>query len=291
MYNVVEISVSSTKRRIPEAGYIDNDLVLFDHVSMLPFFSSPNRMQCLLLVLCTSGHAHYSVDTREQTVESGDVIIVSEGQVLSDYLMSPDFEGIAMMLSGDFFHDVVSGVHELSQIFLFSRTHPVFRLTEREMEVLKEYFYLIRQKVDDEEHHFRKALVSTLIKSLIIDMSNTIYRIQQIDSQKQTRAEGIFTDFIRLVETHFREERRVGWYAEQLCITPKYLSESVKSVSKRRPNEWIDNYVVMEIRVLLKNTPMTIKEIAQQMHFANQSFLGKYFKEHVGMSPKKYRKA
>jgi AraC-like DNA-binding protein len=83
----------------------------------------------------------------------------------------------------------------------------------------------------------------------------------------------------------------VGWYAEQLNITPKYLSESVKSVSKRRPNDWIDNYVTMEIRVMLKNSTMTIKDIAAQLRFANQSFLGKYFKEHVGMSPKEYRRS
>jgi AraC-like DNA-binding protein len=62
-------------------------------------------------------------------------------------------------------------------------------------------------------------------------------------------------------------------------------------VSKQSPNEWIDHYVSMEMRVLLKNSTLSIKEIAQQLHFPNQSFLGKYFKEHVGMSPSQYRKS
>ena len=65
----------------------------------------------------------------------------------------------------------------------------------------------------------------------------------------------------------------------------------MKQVSRRTPNEWIDHYVTSEIRVMLKSTTMSIKEIAQTMHFPNQSFLGKYFKEHVGMSPSKYRKS
>jgi AraC-like DNA-binding protein len=82
----------------------------------------------------------------------------------------------------------------------------------------------------------------------------------------------------------------VSWYGEQLCITPKYLSETVKQVSRRTPNEWIDNFVTLEVRVLLKNSSMSIKEIAQHLNFPNQSFLGKYFKEHVGMSPSEYRK-
>lgn len=76
-----------------------------------------------------------------------------------------------------------------------------------------------------------------------------------------------------------------------MCITPKYLSETVKTVSRRTPNEWIDNYVTMELRAQLRNTTKSIKEIAREMNFPNQSFLGKYFKEHVGMSPMSYRKS
>ena len=73
-------------------------------------------------------------------------------------------------------------------------------------------------------------------------------------------------------------------------ITAKYLSESVKAISRRTPNAWIDYYVTLEMRVMLKNTAKSIKEIANELHFSNQSFMGKYFKEHVGMSPSQYRK-
>ena len=92
------------------------------------------------------------------------------------------------------------------------------------------------------------------------------------------------------MKDNFRHERRVSWYGEQLCITPKYLSETVKQVSRRTPNEWIDYFVVLEIRVLLKSSTLSIKEIAESLHFPNQSFLGKFFKEHVGVSPSKYRR-
>ena len=82
----------------------------------------------------------------------------------------------------------------------------------------------------------------------------------------------------------------MAWYAQQQGITPKYLSEMVKQVSRRTPNEWIDRYVVLEMRVLLKNSTMSIKGISEYLNFPNQSFFGKYFKEHVGMSPFAYRK-
>jgi AraC-like DNA-binding protein len=65
----------------------------------------------------------------------------------------------------------------------------------------------------------------------------------------------------------------------------------VKQISGRTALEWIENYVTMELRVALKNSTKSIKEIAEDMNFPNQSFLGKYFKEHVGMTPSEYRKS
>ena len=206
-------------------------------------------------------------------------------------MLSPDCKGIAILMSYDFFRETIKGMHELSQLFLFSRTHPVFSLSQDEITAIKAYFRAIKYKVDDNAHHFRADVVRSLMMSMIYDISNVIYRIQAANDKRQTRAEAIFASFIKLVEDNFRHERRVGWYGEQLCITPKYLSETVKMVSKRTPIEWIDNYVTLEMRVLLKNTNMSIKEIAQELHFPNQSFLGKFFKEHVGMSPTDYRKS
>ena len=82
----------------------------------------------------------------------------------------------------------------------------------------------------------------------------------------------------------------MGWYAKQLNITPKYLSEAVKAISHRTPNEWIDYYTIHELRIMLKSTAKSIKEIAVELNFPNQSFMGKYFKDHVGVSPSEYRK-
>ena len=125
---------------------------------------------------------------------------------------------------------------------------------------------------------------------MFYDMSNVIWRVEQAGGTPQTRADAIFAQFIRLLQENFRTERRVSWYADQLTITPKYLSEVVKQVSKRTTNEWIDSYVVLEIRVMLRNSTKSIKQICNELNFPNQSFLGKYFKEHVGMSPSEFRK-
>lgn len=248
------------------------------------------RMQCLFFALCTRGQASYTVDAKAFSINPGDVIIIGEGQLVENFLSSDDCDGIAIMLSYDFFNDIVAGIRDLNTLFLFSRLHPVFSLTEREVKVLSSYLDTVIAKIMEPEHHFRRELVSTLMKALIYDMSNVIYRYQMIETKRFSRGEVVFFNYIRLVRDHFKQERRVSWYATQLCITPKYLSETIKTISKRTPNEWIDYYVVLELRLLLKNSNKSIKEIAEYLNFPNQSFLGKFFKEHVGVSPSAFRK-
>lgn len=288
--NIEEITVEGA-RRLYDGSHIGNDLLLIEDIHKVPLPNEPRRMKCILFGICLYGKAQYSVDTEEHMVKPGDVIIINEGTVADNYMLSPDCKGIGILISIDFFRETIKGMHELSQLFLFSRTHPVFSLTQDEITLIKAYFKAIKFKVDDKDHHFRSDVVRSLLISMIYDISNAIYRIQHASDHRQTRAEAIFASFIKLVEANFRNERRVSWYGEQLHITPKYLSETVKQVSKRTPNEWIDNYVILEARVMLRNTNMSIKEIAQQLNFPNQSFLGKFFKEHVGMSPSEYRKS
>ena len=288
---LAEVNVAHAKHVYPEGKYIDNDLILFEDIAKVPLPSSSSRMKSLFLALCTSGKARYTVDTKQHEVSEGDVIIISEGQVVGDYLLSPDCKGIALIMSYDFFPNTVSGIHELSALFLFARTHPVFHLDAQQSKDLQNDITHIKQKIIDVNHRFRRELVMTMLKALIYDMSNIIYRFQQLETEGQTRAEVIFREFIQAVEKNFHTERRVSWYAKQLCITSKYLSETIRSISKRTPSDWIDSYVTRELCVMLKNSTLSIKQIADEMHFANQSFMGKYFKEHVGMSPTQFRRS
>ena len=284
-----EISVETAKQ-IYQGSFIDNDLMLFHDIADLPFPKAPRRMQSCLLALCLQGKAQYSIDTVLHTVQPGDLLILGVGQVTDDFMVSRDGNGVGIMVSRDFYSEIVGNVHELSALFLFSRQHPVCHLTQQEMDTFMGYFNMLKQKVDDKEHHFRRDTARSLMTTMMYDLSNIIYRMQTISDRRETRAEHLFTTFIRLVEENFRYERRVTWYSKQMGISAKYLLETIKSVSRRTPNEWIDDYVTLEIRVLLKNTTKPIKEIAEELNFPNQSFLGKFFKEHVGLNPTEYRR-
>ena len=272
-------------------SHIDNDLLLFDYFTRFPMPTGARRTNDIIVGLCLQGVSRYTSNTVSHIVHANDAMIIPDGQVVDSYVPGSDSAGLVLMMSREFFYGVVSDIHELSSLILFSRSHPVFSLTADESRNMVSYFRLIREKVDDADNHFRRDVARHLIAAMICELGSAIDRIYSGYDKKQTRAEMIFTDFIRLVENNYKQERRVCWYGEQMCITPKYLSETVKQVSKRTPNDWIDSYVVAELRVQLKNTTKSVKEIARDMNFPNQSFLGKYFKEHVGMSPLSYRKS
>ncbi|KJJ87169.1 AraC family transcriptional regulator [Prevotella intermedia ZT] len=286
-----ELNIDFIKGKYPNGFSIENDLLLYDSTTGLPTLTETSKMKCLLLAICTGGEIEYTVDTVIHKVSSNDVLIVSEGQVIGDYKMSADAKGVCLLLSYDFFQEIVSNVKELTTLFLFARHHPVFHAEDRLVSELLNYIQAVKLKILDLEHEFRRELVATMLKVLIYDMCNVIYRVQQVEKTGKSRGETIFSDFIRLVEKEYRSERRVSWYAEQLYISPKYLSETIKHISKRTPSEWIDYYVMMEIRVLLKNSKMSIKQIAEELNFPNQSFLGKYFKDRYGKSPSQFRRS
>lgn len=282
-----ELTVESI-RELYGGSHIANDVLLVDNFEGGMKVDAPAEVQCLMCALCLEGECRYVVDAVEHVVKAGDIVVVGRGQTLSSISGDTVFKSIAMVLSYELFNESVKDVHDLSSFFLFTKNHPVYSLTAEEVATIREYYSMIHRKVDDETHTYRRETVISLFRALLCDIANVMYRTQ-CDDVPVSRAEEIFMDFIALVELHHSHERRVGWYSQQLCLSAKYMSGAVKSVSRRTPNQWIDYYVMRDLRVELRNTSRSVKEIAQSMNFSSQSFLGKYFKERAGMSPKEYR--
>lgn len=287
--NIVSSDFDKVKQWGTSAS-LDDDLILLTDVGQLPTMTEPRRLNFIVIGLCQQGYASYKLDTEEKHISQGDIIIVSERHVVDHLNTSADFKCIGMVLSMKFFYEVIREVSDISALFLYSRYHPVMSLSEQEQQMFNDDFKVLNKKIAETHNHFHKELMRTLILAMFYDLSNIIYRAQSIKDDHQTRSDVIFTRFIRLVEENCRQQRRVSWYAQQMNITPKYLSQSVKNVSGRTPNTWIDNYVTLELRLALKNSTKSIKEITIDFNFPNQSFMGKYFKEHAGMSPSDYRK-
>lgn len=131
----------------------------------------------------------------------------------------------------------------------------------------------------------------SVIGALIIERKIQVRLNSVMDSLSGTysRGELLFSKFKKLVAIHSLQQRQIGFYASELCVTSKYLSTVVKNVSGRTAREWINEAVVEEMKYQLAHSGQSIKEIAYQLNFPNISFFGKFFKTQTGMSPTSYR--
>ena len=92
-----------------------------------------------------------------------------------------------------------------------------------------------------------------------------------------------------LVQQSFKEERQIDFYATRLGVTPKHLSRMLKQSTGFTAAEWIKNYILLEAKVMLKSSTLTMGQISKQLNFPSQSFFAKFFKKATGMTPKQFR--
>lgn len=175
---------------------------------------------------------------------------------------------------------------------MYFRDCPVVEITADELEIQQHLHSAIVKKQGAERTPYYDSILDALYQSVLYE-TLSIYTSRMENSVKGNlrRKEDVFYKFLLLVEENFQKERSVNYYAERLDITPKHLSAVAKDTSGHTAGEWIDSYVILEAKLLLHNSELTIQEISTQLNFANQSFFGKYFKHHTGESPRAYRQA
>ena len=120
--------------------HLDGDLLLFDKLTDFPLPVGAGRTSNIVVALCLEGNSTYMANTVEHRVGPDDVLIIHDGQVVDGYRIDPAQRSIGLIMSPDFFHEVLKDIHELASLIIFSRSHPVFRLTPHETENMIEYF-------------------------------------------------------------------------------------------------------------------------------------------------------
>ena len=178
-------------------------------------------------------------------------------------------------------------------LFLQFGSLPCMELTHAESQSLRSFISMVEQELKGSETDFSSEIIGGLIAATIYKVGDVLYNYlsehPEVQNPIHDRAEEYFKQFTHLLGEHYRTERSVGFYARQLCITPKYLTTLIKRISGLSVSEWIDNYVIIAAKTLLKYSTMSIQEIAYYLNFPNQSFFGSYFKRNTGMSPSQYK--
>ena len=244
-----------------------------------------------LIVICTEGIAQFDYDGQQIRLHKDDVFLYMAHSVVTNFMSSSDFNCRQIWFSrGELWNINKYGEVSLSDLPYLKR-HPIMHLTEDDVKLLDDYFQLLCRRMRDPS----PVLYSNIVRSLVSTMMLEILSMMRRQEPENTVTTGVHrqrlaNEFMRLVEQSDGRIRKVDDFANQLNITPKYLSTLLKETMNRRPSEMIHFYTLKAIEHRLRYTDMTMQEIANDLNFANASFFGKYFKEHAGMTPLDFRK-
>ena len=166
---------------------------------------------------------------------------------------------------------------------------PCLRLSEREVDDITAIYTIMRHRMEEPGFKAVEELATSCLTTLFYYISQHITESGRTAGQYSGRAEIIHNEFLELLESNSHCHRDINFYADKLCITPKYLSRMVMEASGRRPKEWINIRIMLEAKVMLRDKSLSIREISELLGFPNQSFFGTFFKKMKGLSPIEYR--
>lgn len=260
--------------------------------SQMQVFRFPCRIDAFIIGVGTEGETSVSFNLHEFRLKKDSMFIFTPKNILQ-VNSQQYFKADVIAISPDFMRRINIDIKNMMPLFLKFVENPTLALTPEESRSMRGMIAQIERETRGPETHFSFDIVSGLIAATIYKVGDIMYHYLAEHPEEQNNshnhAEEYFKQFTHLLGEHFREERSVGFYARQLCITPKYLTTLIKRISGQSVSEWIDNYVILEAKTLLKYSTMSIQEIAYYLNFPNQSFFGSYFKRNTGMSPSQYK--
>lgn len=260
--------------------------------SQMQVFRFPCRIDAFIIGVGTEGETSVSFNLHEFRLKKDSMFIFTPKNILQ-VNSQQYFKADVIAISPDFMRRINIDIKNMMPLFLKFVENPALTLTPEESRSMRGMIAQIERETRGLETHFSFDIVSGLIAATIYKVGDIMYHYlaehPEGQNNSHNRAEEYFKQFTHLLGEHFREERSVGFYARQLCITPKYLTTLIKRISGQSVSEWIDNYVILEAKTLLKYSTMSIQEIAYYLNFPNQSFFGSYFKRNTGMSPSQYK--
>ena len=298
------VSIRALKKELPETSQIgiEDDACLFNikYNGIDDIFSKPIRLVGNVMVFCVKGSVHMSVNLNEYDVKEGCLVVLTDQDIVKVEKGSDDdirgLHWVVIAMSQNFLTDLRVDFRKILSEGVILLETPVLHLDQNIRGYFEDYLRLIG-KVANSELPMYKDAVRSLISSMVsIAAGQWIADINRLRDEKvvklNSRSEHktlTFKQFIKLVSENYTRQRQVLFYADHLCMSPKYLSKLVKDVSGKSAPEWIDSYVLLEAKHLLKYSNMSIKEIVFRLNFSNQTVFYKYFKAHTGMTPTDYR--
>lgn len=285
MKNIVFHNLYESLKNTENVDFIENEFYIYES-SKIQHENSvrPLKTDCAIICICLEGELKGKIDLKDYHIKASGLAISQPGQILEHSSYSHDFKGIIIFMTQHFTEDIslLSG----RPMSMLVKEHPYITLSKGELKSILNYCDMVK-KVIRTDNPNRLQIIKHLTIAYYYGLG---YYLHSYDKPTECSNNEILTDkFLQKVRQNYKSQRKVEFYATELKLSPNYLSHVVKSVTNKTAGEWIDDYVALEAKALLKSTNMTIQQIADELNFTTQTFFGKFFKRVVGVAPKFYK--
>lgn len=237
---------------------------------------------------CLQGWAQVTIDLKEYEIIENTQVIITPGSIIRINGCSADFRLNYFGFPFDMIQE--ASLHLEPTFFGFMKENPCYTLPAENTDAIKVLMCATAAIYADREHRFRNQIAKNHLQCFLWEIYDKCHRFfsrQEIEGKN--RQDKIFKTFIGLVHEYCISEREVTFYADKLCISTKYLTGICRNITGKAAKQIIDRLAILEIKVLLQSSDMTMQEIADKLNFPDQSYLGRFFKRHEGISPREYQ--
>lgn len=253
----------------------------------------PHRMDFPLFFLLLNGEAELNINLVNHRLRKNEFLFISPHTIRQFVRVSDDANISCMCFTPDFV--MKTGMAKSSvdpSAYLSSKQSPHVKLEETEAQMLNQLMKMVYlRNMEAESSPYRQERLTHCFSLLMFELASLFTRQQKDVPLKLTRKETLSANFLNLLNLHFKEQRGLQFYADQLFITPKYLTQTIKETIGKTAGEMIDEMVTTEAKVLLHTTTDTVAQVAEALYFSNQFFFSKFFKNQTGLTPSEYRKS
>ena len=258
----------------------DGDFCVMDNLEQLFGLSDekqgtglPMKLSLSSMIIIIEGKVRIKANFSDCELTAGSCVVIMPGTIVERIVMGVGTRAIAIHCPAtDAYYQQVTQ----------------YQLATQHLDMLLGVYRLLRKTlIDDTLNDGKPAVAARCVGLMAAIMEHGTIRpdIQE----KRTRGDEIVSNFMQCVADNYREHRDVGFYAAQLGLTLKYMSHVIYGSTGRHPSQWIKDYVILDAKTMLRSGRYSVQQVADALHFPNQSFFGKYFKEAVGVSPKKWK--
>ena len=294
--NIKTVTIEDFKNSQHILDYLDDDFAIVNSLDGIPYSNEIVRLECFLIAVCIEGCIQLDINNKTYQLQPGDLLLGLPNTIIGHTMMSPKYKIRLAGFSTRFLQRILKVEKDTWDTAIHIHNNPIKSISrENDNSIFKYYGELIMAKINDEPHCYHKEVIQHLFSAIFCEMMGQLHKEIEASGNMEGSKEGIkqvnyiLRKFMELLSKDKGMHRSVSYFANELCYTPKHFSKVIKQACGRTPLDLINETTVEHIKYRLKRSEKSIKEIAEEFNFPNQSFFGKYVKAHLGTSPANYR--